>query len=364
MEILHKDKIAEILAHTPYQEDHAPLMKALRFAYPGWEFVLAGIQGEYRAAGQKLLTAEGDVIADDFESWVRAKYEAMGQDVRSVWENHKDAGMVLAERRRTRLVVVGPYGPEPDAFMQMDVDVKHETTGRYAFENNSWSTPDCLRDLLQPMTDLAPERELSPRTYELSAVTDIRRFVRDMVDIYRVERQAMLPEVEKKMVHCLDIDVPQQRRPRSVPFLDIHPDWAEWEHPCTRLFRDWQESSAGQFGYRFCDHWFFSMNDYTDNDGKRHMSVIPRWADADRVRDLPTIRLDEEDSSIDAFNMLCDFDDRAGYKFAWYFFMLHGNKINAGAALAVVRGVQNCSIWLPERDERVLMRWHQRIYGF
>lgn len=364
MEILHKKKITEILSHTRYQEGHAPLMKALRSAYPGWEFALAGSMGEHRSARQKLLTAEGDVVAVDFEGWIQSEYEAAGQDAKTVWEKHKDAGMVLAEWRSTRLVVVAPYGPEPDAFFQIEVDVKHETTGRYAFEEHSWSAPDGLRDLLQPMTELAPERELSPRTYELSIVTDTRRFVRDMVDIYRAQRQTMLPEVEKKIVHFLDTDNPQQHHPRSVPFLEVCPDWLEWEHPCTRLFRDWQESSAGQNGHRFCDHWYFSTNDYTDSDGKRHLSVIPRWSDKYRACDLPEIHPGKEASYIDVFSMLQDFDEQAGHDFAWYFFMLHGGKIDAKAGLSVAQGIANCSIWIPERDEQVLMRWYGRQYGF
>lgn len=343
-ELLNKSIVAVVVGQTAHQPDHGALLAALRDRYPGWEFNLVAAYDEWRSVSKKLLFNDGTVISDDFESWLTAEVEAAGSP-RALWEKYKDAGLVLGEQQGYTIYVTAPYGPEPDAFFQVEVNASHEVTGRYAFDDGFWFTPNSLRDLLEPMTDLPPEKELSPWRYELRQVIDIRRFVREMTEGAQGQHESS---------------------PAKGFLRRVYPEcsWPVWQHPIARLFRDWQESSAGRAGHLFCRHWCLQTSDYTDRTGERHMSAIPRWADADGGLDLPEIHPDQAADSIATYKSLSEFDRQLAYPFAWYFYMLHGNRVSSSAAYAVILDLDVAKRLLPDHDERVLLRWYGLPYGF
>lgn len=373
MEILNKDVITAICIRAPYRDDHSHLLSALLDRYPGQEFIQVAERGVWSSVEKGLCTAGGDVIANSFRSWVSSQYDAAGRNAKKVWDKYKDEGMVLTEWQGNTVYLAAPYGTEPDAYLQIELEVKREVTWCYAFESDPWSEPDDLDDLLSPMSSSPPEQELQPPRYEMKRIVDVRRFVREMAAIYHAERQAKLPEMLNKVIRRIEIEgdpvnnigkLTKHYLPRDIPFLDLYPDWPEWKHPCVRLFQDWQESSAGQNGHRFCRHWFLQVNDYTDKSGKRYMSAIPQWADGDGGTELPEIHPDEEESPLATHDTLCGFDRQAGYPFAWYFYMLHGNRISHNAGKIIVQGLNSSLFQLPACDEKVLLRWYERQYGF
>lgn len=372
LEILNKDVLTSICIRAPYRDDHSHLLSALSVRYPGQEFFQVAERGVWSSVEKGLCAAGGDVIANSFRSWVNEQYEAAGQDAKAVWQKHKDSGLVLTEWRGSTIYIAAPYGPEPDAFIQIEVKAKHEVTCRYAFEDDPWAAPDDLDDLLNPMSASSPEQELQPWRYELRRIVDIRRFVREMVATYKTDRLARLPEMEKKKIHIIPYEASpvdekigsaSRQQTQDILFLEMYPDWVAWEHPCTRLLRDWVESSAGHDGRRFCEHWYLQVNE-CESDGKRQYQAIPQWADRDGGMGLPEIHPGEEASPLATLDKLNDFDRQAGYPFAWYFYMLHGNRISDNAGQAIVRGLKNFSFRLSERDEKVLLRWAGRQYGF
>lgn len=373
MEILNKDEIAAICSITHFSDDHNHILASLRARYPEWEFSFIAERGMWHSAIKGLVDSNGVIVADDFRAWVSTQYEAAGRNAKEVWDKYKDEGMVLTEWQRSTVYLATPYGTEPDAYLQIELEVKREVTWRYAFESDPWSEPDDLDDLISPMSSSPPEQELQPPRYEMKRIVDVRRFVREMVSAYQAERIARLPEMEKKKIHYLSCNVPpgegyegsepDQPIP-DIPLLELYPDWLTWEHPCKRLFRDWVESSAGGSGCRFCDHWYLQTAEYETSDGVRHFQAIPQWADRDGGINLPEIQPLENVPPNTLINSLTDFDNRAGYPFAWYFYMLHGNRINYIAGQIIVQGLKNSLLQLPACDEKVLLRWYERQYGF
>lgn len=343
MEILHKDTLAVVTRQATYCPDHGPLMDVLRSRYPSWRFYLVAEHGESFSVGKKRLYADGKIIADNFKAWLTAEVEAAGKNPQAVWEKYKDAGLALGEWRGHILYIAVPYSSEPDAFFQIEIAAKHEVTTRYAFEDGTWSVPDSLDALLQPVTDLAPEYEISPWRYELRQIFDVRRFVRDMM-------------TDDKSNH--------ETSPIRDFIAQMYPAWPPWKHPIARFFQDWQESSAGQSGHRFCLHWYLQVYDYTAPNGKRHISATPQWANKGGGKDLSGIQPNEGADPLTIFSMLSDFDRQAGYPFAWYFYMLHGNRISSSTGCALVQGLEAKSIFLPSHDEKVLLHWYGRPYGF
>jgi hypothetical protein len=59
--------------------------------------------------------------------------------------------------------------------------------------------------------------------------------------------------------------------------------------------------------------------------------MIPQWADADGGLDLPEIKSSLEASPYGVIEYLDQFDQQVGYPFAWYFYMLHGNRVTSSA---------------------------------
>jgi hypothetical protein len=148
----------------------------------------------------------------------------------------------------------------------------------------------------------------------------------------------------------------------ETPFLEMFPEWLDRLPPGVRFFQDWKESSAS--AWRLCDHWRLELHDYTEKDGKRHMSITPQWANSSPGLDLPEISPDYEASPYGVMESLIQFDELLGVKSGWYFYALHGNRITGSAISVVARGVKEGKIRLPERDEKVVLRWDESSYGF
>jgi len=143
----------------------------------------------------------------------------------------------------------------------------------------------------------------------------------------------------------------------------LAPDWIDAPRGEIRFLRDWAESSAGGSGARLCEHWSLQLYDYT-HDGKRHMGFTPLWAAADGGLKLP--KIEARKCATDAFLMerLEQFDRKAGYPMAWFFYLVHGNRLSYQVGDRVAKGIQEGRIALPGHDAKVVMRWHERPYGF
>ena len=373
MELLNINELTRLAAAAPYDSSHAGLLSAFRDRYPDVEFNLAGTGGEWGLRDHGLVDAVGDKIADDFGEWARAEFEAIGQNIRFLWEKYKDAGLILTEIRGTRIYIAVPYSSEPDGFSQIEIEASHEVMALHAFPNDLWGPPEDLDDLCFPtlLLPIQDQRELSPWTYKFSRLTNTRHFLKEMVEVEHQNRLTQLPEMEQKIIHTTSVTECEQVGPvcwdineevRDIPFLEMFPDWLNRPLPGARFFQDWQESSAG--AWRLCDHWRLELCDYTEADGKRHMCFIPQWADADRGLELPEISPDYEASPYGVMESLLQFDEQLGVKFGWYFYALHGNRISGSAISVVARGIKEGKIRLPERDEKVVLRWAENSYGF
>lgn len=162
-----------------------------------------------------------------------------------------------------------------------------------------------------------------------------------------------------------DEDGRMSTRPaQDIPFLDLHPDWLARPMHETRFLQDWQEASTGTHGIVLAHHWFFEMRDYIDHKGRRQLGFIPQWSDLDGGRSLPQITAEHCESVFRLMDMLERFDAQCGYPFAWYFYCLHGNRVQGVVARTIAQAAQRRKIGLPPDDKKVLLRWAENEYGF
>jgi len=367
LEILNQDEIREICKTAPVAEGHATLLEAFRSRYPNFEFrIAAKREGVSWAPG--IIDRDGNRIADSLVRWVDQEIDAAGGSVQDVWRRHKDSGLIRTEYTGDALLISVPFGAEPDAFYQIEIWCGVETTKQLLFGPEAYFMPEDSQDLFTGpcMVFGESEREtLSLPVYQFFEVVNIRHYLRELVEVEKANRLAELPELQKRTVRVHELDPDGSQYSAVIPFLDLCPNWVGRIPNAVRFFQDWQESSAGQSGARLCDHWWIQTNKYVNSRGEKNLYFCPRWADAGGGLELPVIEPKWEDSPYRVIDELLQFDRAAGYPFAWYFYMLHGNRISYVAgklvAKAILDGVMSP---LPEGDAKVLERWSCDSYGF
>lgn len=371
-ELLNQNEILTILSATPVTEDHTALLNALRDRYPDTPFQLIS-EGGRSTWDVGILDKSGNRVTTKLGTWVDQELAAADGSAREVWHRHKDAGLVRTEREGVSLKLTAPYGAGPDAFYQLNLLAGPEIATQNMFDPGY--PADDRFDLLSGPCMIFGDAErkiLAPAQYKFEGLTNMKRFLRELVEVDKTNKLAELPEAQQKVIRVQHVypGAEQERTEKFIPFLQQFPDWADRVPPSIRLFQDWQESSAGREGHRFCEHWYIQVNDWVDAKGLRRLSVVPQWAAADGGLNLPEIfpEWEDEDHRSPAYGImqsLQDFDQQVGYPFAWFFYMVHGNRIGAAAGGIVAKAILAVEMKpLPPHDEVVLLRWADQQYGF
>lgn len=361
VEIFNVDELANIASGAAYDPTHANLLEAMRVRYPDATLKLIASLGPWRKDADSLVDAVGNPVTDRFREWITGEYHKAGDNAKAVYAKYKDAGLRITEINGDTAIIAVPFNSQPDGFLQIEVEASQLVAERALFDD--WFSPTDLQDLLHPFSMVSSDTvEISPWQYKFQRVTNIRRFCHEMVQLDRMKKQADLATMEARKVRILRVEEPAPSI-AEVPFLELYPDWLTQPMKEIRLLADWQESSAGRGGHRFCDHWWLKLVDYSYQN-ERHMSFIPYWAAADGGLALPSISADEYDSVFDLMSALEKFDKTTGYPFSWFFYMVHGNRMGTDVGRMVVEAVIAGKVGLPEPDRRILLRWSERGYWF
>jgi len=367
-ELLNISEISRLVADLPPVAGHGPLLAALNSRYPKTPFRLQQ-ENDGRTWDVGVADQAGKRVTDKLGKWVDQELATAGGDARAVWEKHKNSGLVRTERVGSCLYLTASFGPDPDAFFQLTILHGSELTTQRLFDPKESYPPEDRQDLLTGPCMMFGDNErmeLSPSRYQVEKLTNIRRFLRELVECDRAWRLSQLPEQEGKTVRIQEITPGPGGGSISyeVPFADMCPNWSDRLPTGYRLFQDWRESSAGQGGYRFCEHWWVETGEWKESNGLRRLSLIPQWAESDGGLALPVISPDWEASPYGVMEQLQQFDALVGYPFGWYFYMLHGNRVMPSAGGVIANAVKDGLIRLPVCDEAVLERWRQNQYGF
>lgn len=367
-ELLNQNELAAVVSAAPVAADHAGLLTAIKIRYPDTPFRLIAQRSEY-CWPTGIVDQAGNRVSDNLIAWMDQQLAENNNNPRAVWQKYKDSGLIKTEWGGPVLHLTAPYGSSPDAFYQIEVVVGSEFTSRNMFDPGPWNIPEDRHELIHGPSYVFGEHErqqLSPPKYRLESLVNMRRFLHDLVEVEKENRQDKLPEMQKKVLHIQDIVIDDgTQESYAIPFLDLCPDWLDRIPPAARLFQDWQESSPGKNGRHLCNHWFAQCNDYTNAKGQRSMYFCPQWADADGGLELPEIFPDWEASPYGVMESLSQFDQQVGYPFAWFFYMLHGNRIGDAAGGVIAKAIQKGTIKsLPDWDEKVLLHWCETPYGF
>jgi len=273
-----------------------------------------------------------------------------------VWNEHRDAKLRLADAAIEKLVFSAPCGAAPQDFLQVEISLYKWHIDQYLFSQNAWMRPNSYNDLVDG--NCAGERLPTPvafgkSSYKFESLTNVGLHVNQL---------KMLDKEHKERMNKRILTVTQQERENKyVTYAEMFPNALTQQPPAVRIFEEWAQSSAGLGGHIFCDHWFADMGEWRDARGNLYLSFIPQWTTSKMP---PKVEQKPKTSLYALWDKLLAFDAKAGYNFAWYFFMLHGNRINDDVGHAVLRGAEQGLIVLPEHDYRVLKHWCDCSYGF
>ncbi|MEO9228458.1 MAG: hypothetical protein ABI216_05840 [Devosia sp.] len=318
---------------------------------------LATSRGDAWLVRRKVLSSDGALVHDDHEAWLRLQLEQDGGDADKTYRRLKGEGYLLTRCEITNLYLVHDQGTSEQAgFVQVEVDVEDEYVDRKLLSDYLWSTPSDLRDLLNAEGDELQgdaRRRFRPAAYNLRKVTDVAAFV-EAAHALEVQRRESMRS-KKLLVTDMDTGVE-----KLMSQDELAPGWDRFPVKAKRLFDDWARSSAGRSGARFCDNWVAQMSDYTDKDGERWMSLVPAWTFAQKLAQIEG----HKGSAYELYGKLEKLDRRVKVPFAWFFYMLHGNRVDDTCGKRVLAAAEAGQIVLPEHDYQVLKAWRTHPYGF
>ena len=209
--------------------------------------------------------------------------------------------------------------------------------------------------------ELPPEEQrlLAPPRYQLRRVIDMARFL-EVIDAAEEKDRARARAMRFTVTDSTP-DGKTKAPERVVTYAEMDPGFEKYPAKGRRLFRDWAASSAGQSGQRLCRHWVMQISDaHEPGSTQRWVSLVPMWTYAKKLAEVES----RKGSVYELYDKLVSIDNRTGAPFAWFFYMLHGNRVHGGAGHRILEAAEAGQIQLPECDYQVLRRWRDREYGF
>lgn len=361
------DLIEQIEACTP-DAKHAGLLSLLRGVVVSMPVKLVtkrGGDGSHYLARRKVIGRDGTVVHADHKAWLREQLAVDHGDAAVTFSRLSAGGFLLTRCDITLLYIVHDRGSDnPSDFVQTVVRLEEESVERMAFDSSPWGPIRTLSDLEEvveggtvgdSMRSLVGEP-----IYRLDSMVNVEAFV-SLAEACDAEMRAWVRKrqyvVSSSFARDQAAGAPQEVRTHDQMF----PGWDKVAPKQRRLFEDWRNSSAGRSGARFCDHWVLSLSDWTDpNSGMRHLSLVPVWTFSQRLAEIDG----NQGDCYAHFGRLQTLDRRVKVPFAWFFYMLHGNRVHDRSGRRVLVDAESGLLVLPEHDYRVLKAWSEEPYGF
>ena len=303
-----------------------------------------------------MISATGEVIADDHHQWLEQQVRIDSGNALDAYRRLKDKDLRLSCCHIHNLYLVVDRGPSQSEFLQIEVKLEDEVLDRRLFPSKLHHEPTELLDLTEPFESepLPDDQQTSvrPLAYRLSRAIDLQRFVALASADDSLNRSKFRQKQFVCSMHGATGD--------NVSSSEAFPGWDAAPIRAERIFSDWSESSAGRSGARLSEHWVLHFNLYKDQKTQAYQfGYVPAW-----TTKLKLAAVKPASSIYRIYGELQKLDGRVGVPFAWFFFMLHGNRIPDAVGEQVIAGAEAGEIVIPEHDYRVLKMWQAHPYGF
>ena len=305
--------IAEIEASTP-RPHHASLLAITARLVPDCPCRFALTRGGwYRAGG--VFNASGERVASNVEDWVTGEMADCGDDLGEFMDRHAEGELIATRHTGRTHYFVAPYGPDPAAFLQMEVEELQEVLDRRLWD--AAAPPLDAQELIEPIKPaIVPAQPVGAPHYRFRRLTDLRNVV-------------------------ARLQAPIGRLPGL-----------------TRFMREWANSRGA--GAHFSDHWIVALREQHDRYNNVVLSAVPVSRHA---RELKPFHWNTELSGLDAANQIRAFDRAAGYPGAWYFHMVASGITPRDIGIAAMRDIDAGYGYLGDAETAQLDGWLREPYS-
>lgn len=350
------DILETIASNVPVSKGHSKLIDAL--SQRGMDGIkLMHARGDMFTGDCRVFDAEHNEVANNYQQWLKAQIDAVDGKARTVYDKYRDAGYLISETPCQLLYLSLPYGDSTGEFHQFELYLSHEVISRNLFDRHPFGMLADADDLISNQGyRLDNPVTVTGEHYTFRCVRDIAKVVSEMNDLFKT----MLKVDGAKRFNLTNI---QSGVTRTASLSELHPEAYKPSLNCGayRMLQDWSESSAGRSGAQIQDHWYFQIWDRTTN-GQRDLGLVPAWTTTKKLAEMEAKPRDISDYAI--YDKLLKIDKRVGVPFAWYFFMLHDNRVHSWAGKRILQAVEHGLLVLPDHDYLVLRRWYDNQYGF
>lgn len=373
------DLAAAIAGVTPARRGDEPLRQALSERWPQLSWSIHALNNLSFFAIPGLVGADNAPVTDNLHDWLRERIAAAQGDWRAVWEaGRNDPSLIRTEAEATDLWAFAPLSGETADYIQLQITRRQAYTAHHLFTASSWRQPASPEELLEDewRGDEVSRLPVGKPSYRLQGAWHVAAFLAEMSLAERERRAAfvranvmLVKEPDHRAAAGTIVVQSAHRVLRGAPVPAGYAPYEVTEYDPAYLTRplglqrfvdDWEASSAGRLGNRLYDHWALNLTDYTDNSG-RFLHGVPAWLTR---KALPQVAVKPRDTAYALMDRLEKFDTKAGHPFAWFFFMLHGNRIPTTIGERIAEALEEGLVQLPAWDREILMRWKASPYGF
>ncbi len=368
--LINEADVLKIVSTTKHSKTHKPLLKSLKQHFPNYDFHLMGRGNSWSLIDGRLLGSDNVEIAPSWRDWLKEQYLLNGEDLTATVAQVQQYKYRITQYKGHYVFIGVKTGDLASDFIQLQIEtITAEAVKTTIGQKQPYHLED-LSDLLnwaeEPDYTTDPLPIAGAESYRHVFMTNTSTFLAQAEACYRAE---LLHHVNTMTFNVSDNGTATTQTrvddgSGKYSMLDLHPDYLNQKLSITRLFEDWDASSAGQSGAVFYEYWFLNFIDnqkYLNESDLRSMSAIPGWCTAKK---LPVIKMTRSDTPYSVMDRLVKFDQKIGHPFAWYFFMLHGNRINACVGQYIAQSLLEGHLSLPAQDTEVLLNWYKNPYGF
>ncbi len=307
-------QISDLCKDLIATKDDASLLTKLQKICGEYPVRLARTSDEWYKLGG-VVDRRGKRIASDLTEWVERSFLECGQNFQTLIEYGLEQDYIATKHIGRTLYFVVETGLKAQQFVLIEIDKTNEVSDRLLM--NEDALPEDLEDIIDPISPASIEQfNVGHSQYQYRRKTDMSLF---------------------------------------ITTLNSHHD----EHPVKRFLDDWNNSTSASAKH-FCNYWVIQPYYHTGRYGEQIIN-------ADIVNltsvNLPHLEDFVEKQGNNLHSLLTRFDRKAGYSFAWYFYMVKGMLVSAHNGEAVYQDISGDFAYLPQRDEAVLKAWIAQPYN-
>ena len=301
-------ELAVLCKNLIADRDDSALLKRLRGLTGNDNVRLARTGDEWFRVGG-IVDIEGKRVSHDLIEWVERTYLECGQNLQVMIDHILEHRLIATRIVGRTLYYVEPIDTGAADFVLIEIEKMQEQSYRMLVSEDN--LPEDVEDIVDPFTpEYLEPYNLGPASYQYRRKTDVAIFMQTLAE------------------HHVEI------------------------HPVQRFIDDWNKSSASK--NEFTQDWLIRPHQHVGRYGEQVIN-----AELINLRTEPLTQMDDlvGKSGITLSTILKRFDRKAGYSFAWYFYMIKGLLVSPHSAEAVYNDITGDFAYLPESDETVLKAW-------